>query len=91
MCAVAAGADGVRHRALRGLVRGLHRELRARGAAARRAVGRAAQPQDARRVAAGAYPPTRLINCYQITNKNYSFAASLTHTTNKRKYALHLL
>lgn len=60
-----AGADGVRHRALRGVVRGVHRELRARGAARRRARQRAAQPQDARSVPAGRSPSGALIchNC----------------------------
>lgn len=52
MCVVT-GADSIRHRALRGVVRGVHGELRARDAAPRRARLRAAQPQDARRVAAG--------------------------------------
>lgn len=47
------GADGIRHRTLCGVVRGIHGELRARDAAARRALRRAAQPQDARRLATG--------------------------------------
>lgn len=55
MLLVGAGAERVRHRALRRVVRGVHGGLRARGAAARAAAPRAAQPQDAGRLAAGQY------------------------------------
>lgn len=48
-----AGSDGIRHRALRGVVRGVHRRLRAHRSAAQQARQRAAQPQDARRLPAG--------------------------------------
>lgn len=45
-----AGADGVRHRPLRRVVRGVHGELRTRASAARAARQRAALSQDARRL-----------------------------------------